>query len=176
MIDQVTEQLAKIQLKDEDVATYIAGIVEDESMEDEEKREVIAEFLSETTDENTDKVIESILLAWKERQGNAEKARAEEKAKALEEIHEREKARQERSVKEMQENAELRRNHAKQLTKEERAQRERLMQQYGYDLDGVRENAKGETEIVYKDRSGGAAAPIETPTSSKSKTRSVANK
>ena len=68
MIDQVTEQLAKIQLKgmipiaswcnfmtrvykkkDEDVATYIAGIVEDESMDDEEKREVIAEFLSETT-------------------------------------------------------------------------------------------------------------------------------
>lgn len=28
------------------------------------------------------------------------------------------------------------------------------MQQYGYDLDEIRENEQGEAEIVYKDRSG----------------------
>jgi hypothetical protein len=41
----------------------------------------------------------------------------------------------------------------KQMTKEERAQRERLMREYGYDLEEVVEGANGETEIVYKDRS-----------------------
>lgn len=41
----------------------------------------------------------------------------------------------------------------KQMTKEERAQRERLMREYGYDLEDVVEGANGETEIVFKDRS-----------------------
>jgi hypothetical protein len=41
----------------------------------------------------------------------------------------------------------------KQMTKEERARRERLMREYGYDLEDVVEGANGETEIVYKDRS-----------------------
>lgn len=41
----------------------------------------------------------------------------------------------------------------KQLSKEEKAQRERLMREYGYDLDEVVEGANGETEIIYKDRS-----------------------
>lgn len=34
---------------DEDISEYITGIIEDESMEEEEKREVISEFLSEAT-------------------------------------------------------------------------------------------------------------------------------
>jgi hypothetical protein len=41
----------------------------------------------------------------------------------------------------------------KQLTKEEKAQRERLMREYGYDLEEVVEGADGETEILFKDRS-----------------------
>lgn len=69
LVDQVTEQLATIELKgnidlsyfqlktlwlksaviDEDISEYITGIVEDESMEEEEKREVISEFLAEAT-------------------------------------------------------------------------------------------------------------------------------
>jgi hypothetical protein len=40
----------------------------------------------------------------------------------------------------------------KQLTKEEKAQRERLMREYGYDMEEIIETADGETEIVYKDR------------------------
>lgn len=34
---------------DDDIAEYITGIIEDESMEEDEKREVISEFLSEAT-------------------------------------------------------------------------------------------------------------------------------
>lgn len=34
---------------DEDISEYITGIIEDESMEEDEKREVISEFLSEAT-------------------------------------------------------------------------------------------------------------------------------
>lgn len=34
---------------DEDIAEYIVGIVQDETIEDEEKREVIGGFLAETT-------------------------------------------------------------------------------------------------------------------------------
>lgn len=74
VVDKVTEQLALIELKgnltniyskkiikkcwiltvensnlDDDISEYITGIIEDESMEDDEKREVISEFLSEAT-------------------------------------------------------------------------------------------------------------------------------
>lgn len=34
---------------DEDIAEYIVGIVQDDTIEDEEKREVIGGFLAETT-------------------------------------------------------------------------------------------------------------------------------
>lgn len=34
---------------DEDISEYITGIIGDESMDEDEKREVISEFLSEAT-------------------------------------------------------------------------------------------------------------------------------
>ncbi len=45
------------------------------------------------------------------------------------------------------------RNPKKQLTKEERKKREKLLARYSYDLDEVVENEDGEAEIQYKDRS-----------------------
>jgi hypothetical protein len=46
----------------------------------------------------------------------------------------------------------LPRNTKKQLTKEERKRREKLLERYSYDLDEVVENEDGEAEIQYKDR------------------------
>lgn len=45
------------------------------------------------------------------------------------------------------------------MTREERAKREQLLAQYGYQLDDVVEGADGEAEIMYKDHaaSGGTA-------------------
>lgn len=40
----------------------------------------------------------------------------------------------------------------KQLTKEDRKRREKLLERYSYDLDEVIENEDGEAEIQYKDR------------------------
>lgn len=126
-------------------------------------------------DEPTEAVINSILEGYKNVQQDKVKEEQEKKAKVLEDVQgnvylkpdlmgsthisiAREKARQAQAVKEKEE-ADARRAAAKAMTKEEKAQREKLMKQYGYDLDEVRENEKGETEIVYKDRAGGQAGP-----------------
>ena len=47
----------------------------------------------------------------------------------------------------------LSRSTKKQLTKEERKKREKLLARYSYDLDEIVENEDGEAEIKYKDRS-----------------------
>ncbi|KAL1936783.1 hypothetical protein VTP01DRAFT_917 [Rhizomucor pusillus] len=153
LLDKVTGQLESIDLKDDDISAYIAGIVQDESIPTDEKRETIADFLSATTEQDTEQVISQILDDWKAFQEQKVKLEADKKAKALQDAQEREKARQAQLEKERQEAAEARQSSAKQLTKEERAQREKLMQQYGYDLDEIRENEQGEAEVVYKDRS-----------------------
>lgn len=128
---------------------------------------------NETQEQDTEQVISQILDDWKAFQEQKVKLEADKKAKALQDaqgkmkanreclyvkclksiMEEREKARQAQLEKERQEAAEARQSSAKQLTKEERAQREKLMQQYGYDLDEIRENEQGEAEVVYKDRS-----------------------
>lgn len=50
----------------------------------------------------------------------------------------------------------------KTMTKEERKKRDALLAQYGYDLDEMVEGADGEMEIVYKDRSKGSSAGVNT--------------
>jgi hypothetical protein len=41
----------------------------------------------------------------------------------------------------------------KELSREERERREKLIARYGFELDEIVETADGETEIIYKDRS-----------------------
>ncbi|KAI8381573.1 uncharacterized protein BYT42DRAFT_567003 [Radiomyces spectabilis] len=131
LLDQVTDQLATIELKDDDISEYIAGIVQEDSLEDDEKREAISEFLAETTDKPTGPVINTILEKWKVIQQDLEKAEADRKAKLIEEAQAREKARQAQ----LEQEAASRRETAKKLTEEERQRRQRLMRQYDRDDD-----------------------------------------
>lgn len=122
LLDQVTEQLAHIELKgtkqqnkkknkkkelielDDDISEYITGIVQDESIDDDEKREVITEFLAEATvqllfqpfykkkgliiflqDKSTENLIDTLLSEWKKLQEKQEKEGEEKRTKLLEE-------------------------------------------------------------------------------------------
>ncbi|KAI8988602.1 hypothetical protein BDF20DRAFT_833436 [Mycotypha africana] len=135
LLDQVVKQLASIELKDDDIAEYIAGIVEDASMEEEEKRDVITEFLSEATDKDTTNFVSAILNDWKKAQEEREKEADERKAKLIADAKVREEERRLKAEKEQEENRQLR-NAQKELSKEQKEAREKLMQQYGYVTEG----------------------------------------
>ncbi|KAI9478406.1 MAG: hypothetical protein EXX96DRAFT_482899 [Benjaminiella poitrasii] len=160
LIDQVTEQLSTIDLKDDDISEYISGIIEDGSMEEDEKREVISEFLSEATDKNTENVITTLLSNWKKVQENKSKEEEEKKLKLIEEARVREEERRLKAEKEQEENLSLR-TAQKQLTKEEKAAREKLMAQYGYVAEGDENEEKKEEATVLspRDRRRGKTLP-----------------
>ncbi|KAL0089657.1 hypothetical protein J3Q64DRAFT_1729586 [Phycomyces blakesleeanus] len=153
LVDQVAAQLEKIQLKDDDISEYIAGIVQEDSLEEEEKREAISEFISETTDKPTDEIIDNILNEWKKMHSLQEKSEAELKAKQTQEIQEREKARQAEQEKLREEEKQLAAlNRRKELSKEEREKRERLLQQYSYGAPETSDSEQTATEAHPKDK------------------------
>ncbi|KAI7906113.1 uncharacterized protein BX663DRAFT_581397 [Cokeromyces recurvatus] len=160
LFDQVTEQLAIIDLKDDDISEYITGIIEDASMEETEKREVISEFLSEATDKNTENLITILLSDWKKVQEKKTKEEEEKKSKLIEEARAREEERRLKAEKEQEENVSLR-IAQKQLTKEEKLEREKLMAQYGYVAEGDEDDEKKEevTELSPRDRRRGKTLP-----------------
>lgn len=163
LVDQVTEQLATIELKDEDISEYITGIVEDESMEEEEKREVISEFLAEATDKDTATLIDTLLKNWKKVRQSQEKEAEEKKSKLIEEARAREEERKSRAEKEQEENSALR-SAQKQMTKEEKEARDKLMQQYGYVAEGGEEEEEAQpTELTPRDRRRGKTLPVPDP-------------
>ncbi|KAI8978526.1 hypothetical protein BDB01DRAFT_726279 [Pilobolus umbonatus] len=148
LLDQVTSQLASIELQDEDIAEYITGIVQEESMADEEKKEVISDFLSEATDKSTDTVIDKLLTEWKLMQESKQKNESDKRKKLIEEARARE---EERSLKYQEELSSIKQTEQRQLTKEEKEARDKLVRQYGYVADGEEEEEK-ETD---KDRRKG---------------------
>ncbi|GJJ72394.1 hypothetical protein EMPS_04751 [Entomortierella parvispora] len=158
----IAERLAGISLEDEAITEYFARIVEEESMEEPEKREAITELLADVTEEPTETVIDSVFEFWNKLKEDEAKKVQEEKEKALEAAKEKERA----SLSSNLNNSQNRegalsmssRHVVKNMTKEERKKRDALLAQYGYDLDEMVEGADGELEIVYKDRSAKAAA------------------
>ncbi|CAO3675800.1 unnamed protein product [Umbelopsis vinacea] len=161
LVDFISEKLATVDLKDSEISEYIAGIVSEEYLEESEKREALAEFLSESTDKPTDDLIDSFFVQWNEDQEKEKKAAEAAKAETVAKAKEREKKSLAVGIENVPSSGGTekepltmsRRMAPKQMTKEERAQRERLMREYGYDLEDVVEGANGETEIVFKDRS-----------------------
>ncbi|KAF9928824.1 hypothetical protein BGZ67_006750 [Mortierella alpina] len=164
----IAEKLAGISLQDEAITEYFARLVEEESMEEPEKREAITELLADVTEEPTMTVIDTVFEFWNSlKEAEAKKAQ-EEKEKVLAVAKEKERA----SLKAQLEDTSNRegtlsmssRHVIKNMTKEERKKRDALLAQYGYDLDEMVEGADGEMEIVYKDRSkaSGAASGVST--------------
>ncbi|KAF8949648.1 hypothetical protein BGZ52_005282 [Haplosporangium bisporale] len=162
----IAEKLAAISLQDEAITEYFARIVEEESMEEPEKREAITELLADVTEEPTETVIDSVFDFWNDMKEQEAKKAQEEKEKVLEAAREKERA----SFKSELDNSNNRegalsmssRHVVKTMTKEERKKRDALLAQYGYDLDEMVEGADGEMEIVYKDRSKGSSAAVNT--------------
>ncbi|KAG0054442.1 hypothetical protein BGZ83_011236 [Gryganskiella cystojenkinii] len=159
----IAEKLATISLQDEAITEYFARIVEEESMEEPEKREAISELLMDVTEEPTGTVIDSVFDFWNKLRQDEEKKVQEEKEKALEAAKEKERAALSSQLNDST-NREgalsmSSRHVVKNMTKEERKKRDALLAQYGYDLDEMVENEDGEMEIVYKDRSGKGSDP-----------------
>ncbi|KAI8880123.1 hypothetical protein K501DRAFT_191956 [Backusella circina FSU 941] len=139
LVDQVTEQLATLELQDEDISEYITGIIQDESIEEEEKREVITEFLAETTDKSTDALIDKLLKDWKALQQDQLNQEKEQKEKKLQQAKEQEKIRQEKAEQEQQQLL-AERNAQKEKSTEEKKARDKLLEQYSYVQDGPENN------------------------------------
>ncbi|KAF9115580.1 hypothetical protein BGX27_007317 [Mortierella sp. AM989] len=154
----IAKRLATISLEDEAITEYFARIVEEESMEEPEKREAITELLADVTEESTTTVIDEVFTFWNGVKQEEAKKVQEEKEKAMEIAKEKERAalraafddpNNDRGVLSMSS-----RHIVKNMTKEERKKREALLAQYAYDLDEMVEGDDGEMEIMYKDRSG----------------------
>ncbi|KAI8647429.1 hypothetical protein BD408DRAFT_408543 [Parasitella parasitica] len=160
IIDKVTEQLALIELKDDDISEYITGIVEDVSMDEDEKREVISEFLSEATDKDTNNLIDHLLKDWKQAYQDQQKEAEEKKSKLIQDAKAREEERRIQAEKEQEENVALRTTQ-KQISKEQKEARDKLMQQYGYVADGNDDDDKKEepAELTPRDRRRGKTLP-----------------
>ncbi|KAF9901021.1 hypothetical protein EC991_006611 [Linnemannia zychae] len=160
----VAEQLKAISVQDEAITEYFARLVEEESMEEPERREAITELLADVTEEPTETIIDAVFVYWNGLRDAELKKAEEEKEKALAAAKERERASLKLDL-DTSSNAGNRegplsmssRHVVKTMTKEERKKRDALLAQYGYDLDEMVEGADGEMEIVYKDRSGKGA-------------------
>ncbi|RUS18252.1 hypothetical protein BC937DRAFT_88986 [Endogone sp. FLAS-F59071] len=169
LIDLITDSLATIDIKDESVTEYLAGIVQEEWLEESEKREAITEYLKETTDAPTDDLVNDMFSAWREEKAAIKRKEEEEMGKARAVVSSEKDnsatptaATSKRTTVwdtiEQEDSLSIsQRYQRKEMTREERAKREQLLAQYGYQLDDVVEGADGEAEIVYKDNatSGG---------------------
>ncbi|KAJ3312212.1 hypothetical protein HDV04_003345 [Boothiomyces sp. JEL0838] len=142
LFNNVSQYLASIDITDETFAEYILQIVQDEGMPVEEQEEIITEFLQEITEiEIKQWVKEIIQLAQDIRTKNEE----EKKILELEKLQIRKEP--EPEVEQRQS-----RFQPKQLSKEEKLARDRILSQYAYEFEEIVEGADGETEIVFKEK------------------------
>ncbi|RUS14770.1 hypothetical protein BC938DRAFT_477228 [Jimgerdemannia flammicorona] len=174
LIDLITERLATIDLHDETVSEYIAGIVQEEWLEEHEKREAITEYLKETTvrEAPTNDLIDDMFIAWRKEQAEIMRKEEDKKAKATESAPDTiipadpatasgtagpaKRTTVWDNIEQPESTSFSQRHQRRDMSKEERAKRDQLLAQYGYQLDEVIEGANGEAEIVYKDHAAGA--------------------
>ncbi|KAJ3088995.1 hypothetical protein HK102_007447 [Quaeritorhiza haematococci] len=149
LLQAINDGLKKLQIDDETFSEYISQICLEETIEADEKREAITEFLAEATDSSTESFVTTIIAKADKVHAAAREREEEERAKALEAVREKEKA----VLTEHAGDAEVfigGTSDKKKMSKEEMQRRERLLAQYGYDLDEVVEREDGEVEILYK--------------------------
>ncbi|KAF9922540.1 hypothetical protein FBU30_007326 [Linnemannia zychae] len=154
----IAKQLQTISVEDEAITEYFARLVEEESMEEPEKREAITELLADVTEASTAEIIDIVFEHWNQLRNAELKKAEEEKEKAIAAAKEKERASLMAEFESASANRDAplsmsSRHVVKNMTKEERKKRDALLAQYGYDLDEMVESANGEMEIVYKDRS-----------------------
>ncbi|KAF9939351.1 hypothetical protein BGZ65_010736 [Modicella reniformis] len=143
----IAERLASISLQDEAITEYFARIIEEESMEEPEKREAITELLADVTEEPTGTVIDNVFEFWNKMKQEEAKKTQEEKEKILEAAKERAALKVGFDDFSNDREAPLSmssRHVVKNMTKEERKKRDALLAQYAYDLD---EMVEGEENL-----------------------------
>ncbi|KAL2918988.1 hypothetical protein HK105_201258 [Polyrhizophydium stewartii] len=149
----VAEGLAGLGITDETFAEYVLQICFEDTIPDDEKRDIIVEFLREATEQDVESWVDGVLAsvgADKERQREAEAAARQRELAAQRE-------REQQVLKAGVQGEAPRKSETREMTKEERRARERVLAQYGYDLDEVVETEDGEVEILYKGESDSRA-------------------
>ncbi|KAI8852014.1 hypothetical protein BC829DRAFT_91315 [Chytridium lagenaria] len=131
---------AELGITDEAYSEYISQLLTEDSMETEEKLEVIKEFLEEATSKDVTEFVEKLLR-------NAELLKL--KAIDLSDAPSAQAPNIEAELEALKETT-LSEPKKKVLTKEERRKRDQLLAKYGYDVDEIVEGADGEAEFVYR--------------------------
>ncbi|KAI8321932.1 hypothetical protein GQ54DRAFT_324586 [Martensiomyces pterosporus] len=148
------EELAKRGIDDEAIVEYCVGLLDDDTMDGDEKQEAIAGYLEAATDEDLGDVIKKALEMSDDERAKREVADQAKAKEALDRALIKEKEELERDAKETREVVS---STVRQMTAEERKQRERFLMTYGFDVDEIVEGQNGEDEIVYKGRDEGKA-------------------
>ncbi|KAI9334305.1 hypothetical protein BDR26DRAFT_937054 [Obelidium mucronatum] len=151
--------LESLHLSDDAYSEYIAQLADDSSMSTDEKQEIIVEFLSDAIEDSATKQgIESVVAELLSKLENAKEAR-EQAAAAAKAANAAEAQSQPPSSSTVE--LQVAQQPAKKvLSKEEKKARERLLREYGYEVDEVVENEHGETEFLY---SGGGSSKASLP-------------
>ncbi|KAI8818393.1 uncharacterized protein EV422DRAFT_569817 [Fimicolochytrium jonesii] len=161
---------SELKITDETFAEYITQLctecnfslvacngVEQDTIEEEEKREVIVEFLGEATSDeaNVEPVVDELLKRNAEFREKAAKREEEERLKALEAAKQKEleALQSNRSSKDPQHDDQSKTKKA--MSSSERLARERLLAQYAYETDDIVETADGAAESVSTRKKGG---------------------
>ncbi|KAJ2730425.1 hypothetical protein IW152_005264 [Coemansia sp. BCRC 34962] len=150
MAEYLAAELSKLGVDDETIVEYCVGLLEDTSMDAEEKLEAIVGYLEATEVEQNftlivNKAIELVAVDKAKRELDAQELAQQALRGALE----REREELLRDALDTKTVAA-----GKQLTAEERRQRERVLKAYDIGEPEIVEKANGESEIVYREQAG----------------------
>ncbi|KAI9471538.1 hypothetical protein LPJ78_002446 [Coemansia sp. RSA 989] len=140
MAEYLAEALKEIGVDDEAILEYCAGLLGEETMSEEEKREAISGYLEAVTEANVIEIINKALEISAQEQVQKEARQQQQAKEALAKARELER-------KELEAAETIK---TRQLTSEERRQRENILAKYDkQQLEVVEKN--GEAEIVYRE-------------------------
>ncbi|KAJ1924520.1 hypothetical protein GGI01_002675 [Coemansia sp. RSA 376] len=150
MSEYLATELGKLGVDDEAIVEYCVGLLEDTSMDDEEKHEAIVGYLEATESEQdfTQVVNKALELVAGDK--------AQRDLDALEQAQQALRGALEKEREELLRDAQDAKPVAagRQLTAEERRQRERVLKAYDVGAPEIVEGANGESEIVYREHTG----------------------
>ncbi|KAJ2413694.1 hypothetical protein GGI10_002886 [Coemansia sp. RSA 2530] len=149
MAEYLKVELAKLGVDDDAIVEYCVGLLEDTSMDAEEKHEAIVGYLeaAEATQDVAPTVLKAIDLVAGD-QAKRDLDAHELAQQALKGALARER---EELLRDAPDNKPVA---GRQLTADERRQRERLLKAYGSVEPEIVETANGESEIVYREQAG----------------------
>ncbi|KAI8917269.1 hypothetical protein DFJ77DRAFT_459783 [Powellomyces hirtus] len=149
----------ELGIDDETFAEYITQLCSEDTMEADERREVIVEFLNEAAEgKPVETVVEEILAKYSEMRDAAAAKEIEEKARLRDAAKEKELEALQSDTSSTPDT----RAGKRALTTEEKLARERVLAQYGYEEDEVVETENGEVEFVYKGKNDGKGADMDS--------------